>query len=60
MKEYPDGSEGKKLLEEMVKKIKKHGKGRKYDCLIGISGGTDSTYTLYLMKKMGLRPFWDT
>ena len=56
MKEYPDGKDGDGLLSETVKKIKKHGKGKKYDCLIGISGGTDSTYTLHLMKKMGLRP----
>lgn len=56
MQEYPDGKEGQGLLAETVKKIKKHGKGKKYDCLIGVSGGTDSTYTLYLMKKMGLRP----
>ena len=56
MKEYPDGSEGERLLKQTIKKIKKDGKGKKYDCLIGISGGTDSTYTLYLMKKMGLRP----
>jgi N-acetyl sugar amidotransferase len=56
MREYPAGEEGDKLLHEMVLKIKKHGKGKKYDCIIGVSGGTDSTYTLYLMKKMGLRP----
>ena len=56
MLEYPEGSVGEKILSETIEKIKKNGKGKKYDCLIGISGGTDSTYTLYLMKKMGLRP----
>jgi N-acetyl sugar amidotransferase len=56
MREYPAGSEGKNILEELVRKLKKKGKGKKYDCIIGISGGTDSTYTLYLMKEMGLRP----
>ncbi|MFM7388324.1 MAG: N-acetyl sugar amidotransferase [Bacteroidota bacterium] len=36
--------------------IKKAGRGKKYDCLIGISGGVDSCYTAYLAKKAGLRP----
>lgn len=56
LKSYPDGDEGQKLLDELVSKIKKAGKGKHYDCIIGVSGGTDSTYTLYLMKKLGLRP----
>lgn len=44
-------------LEEIVKKIKKDGKGKKYDCIIGISGGIDSSYLLYYAKeKLGLRP----
>ncbi len=56
MREYPAGVEGDRMLSELVSKMKKHGKGKKYDCVVGVSGGTDSTYTLYLMKKMGLRP----
>lgn len=56
MLEYPANEEGDKKLKELVDKIKKSGEGKKYDCIIGVSGGTDSTYTLYLMKKMGLRP----
>ena len=31
-------------------------KGNEYDCIIGVSGGVDSTYTAYLTKKLGLRP----
>lgn len=43
-------------LEAVVEKIKAAGKGKKYDCLIGVSGGVDSTYTAYYVKKLGLRP----
>ena len=56
LKKYPAGEMGKKKLYDLISKIKKSGKGKKYDCIIGVSGGTDSTYTLYLMKKMGLNP----
>jgi len=43
-------------LNNLVKKIKADGKQKEYDCIIGVSGGTDSTYVAYLVKKMGLRP----
>ena len=36
--------------------VKAAGKGKKYDCIVGISGGVDSCYVMYLTKKMGLRP----
>lgn len=36
--------------------IKEAGKGRKYDCVVGISGGVDSCYVMYLVKSMGLNP----
>lgn len=42
-------------LNKFIAKIKKSKIG-KYDCLIGISGGTDSTYMVYLAKKWGLSP----
>jgi len=45
-----------KELEKIVKKIQKTGKNKKYDCAVGVSGGADSSYTLYLVKKLGLRP----
>ncbi len=56
MKQYPAKDEGKKLLDDIVKKIKRKGKGKKYDCIVGVSGGTDSTYTLHFVKQLGLRP----
>lgn len=43
-------------LEEKVNEIKKAGKKNKYDCILGISGGVDSTYLAYLSRELGLRP----
>lgn len=45
-----------RALERLVEKIKLAGRGREYDCVIGVSGGADSTYVAYLVKKWGLRP----
>lgn len=45
-----------KQLEVLIDKIKQHGKNKQYDCLIGVSGGVDSTYVAWLVKKLGLRP----
>jgi len=55
-KQYPLGDVGQARLEKMVHRIKQAGKGKKYDCIVGVSGGVDSTYTLYTAVKMGLRP----
>ena len=43
-------------LNRIIEEIKSKGKNKKYDCILGVSGGTDSTYLLYLAKKFGLRP----
>ncbi|ELS0751844.1 N-acetyl sugar amidotransferase [Vibrio vulnificus] len=43
-------------LEPVLDVIKRDGKGKKYDCIIGVSGGVDSTYVAYLVKQYGLRP----
>ena len=40
----------------MVDAIKKAGHGKAYDCVIGVSGGVDSTYVAYLTRELGLRP----
>ncbi len=50
------GEVGKKKLDELINRIKSDGKGKRYDCLIGLSGGVDSTYVAYLAKQNGLRP----
>jgi N-acetyl sugar amidotransferase len=45
-----------KELEKLIKKIKSVNKESEYNCLIGVSGGVDSTITAYYVKKMGLKP----
>lgn len=50
------GAQGRTALKSLVDRIKAAGKGRDYDCIIGISGGVDSTYVAYLVKQYGLRP----
>ncbi|WP_223523267.1 N-acetyl sugar amidotransferase [Pseudomonas sp. BF-RE-24] len=48
---------GEAELMKMAEKIKEDGKGREFDCIIGLSGGLDSSYVSYVAKvKMGLRP----
>lgn len=41
----------KQNLEKLVERIKDIGRDREFDCLIGVSGGVDSTYVAYLVKK---------
>src|SRR6185312_1243950 len=50
------GNEAKAKLDALLKRIKEKGRNKEYDCLIGVSGGVDSTYVAYLCKKLGLRP----
>ncbi|MBI5720034.1 MAG: N-acetyl sugar amidotransferase [Burkholderiales bacterium] len=53
---HPD-ERGERELAPVIEQIKRHGRGRDHDCLIGISGGVDSSYLTYLAKaKLGLRP----
>jgi len=46
----------KHKLPEIIEQIKKDGKGKKYNCLIGLSGGTDSSTVLHHAVQLGLRP----
>lgn len=55
-KEYPKGEGASYRLNKLLEKIKQAGKNKPYDCVMGVSGGTDSTYALYLAVKKGLRP----
>jgi N-acetyl sugar amidotransferase len=56
VKEFPRGKDGKKLWENFVGRIKNDGKNNKYDCILGVSGGTDSSYLMHLSIKYGLHP----
>ena len=48
--------EKKKQLQTIVGKIKRLGKNKPYDCILGLSGGVDSSYLAWLAKDLGLRP----
>lgn len=59
--------EGMARLQPLIDQMKEEGKGKEYDCIIGVSGGVDSTYIAYLIKQFGLRALavhldngWDT
>lgn len=52
----PIGDNKKKQLDEILYKMKLAGKNKVYDCLLGISGGVDSSYLAYLCKYYNLRP----
>lgn len=55
--EWHTDERGRKEIEQTVAKIKKEGEGKDFDCIMGMSGGIDSSYLLYLaVKKLGLRP----
>ena len=49
------GEKSDKELAHIIEKIKASGKGKPYDCVIGVSGGIDSSYVVYKAKKRGLR-----
>jgi len=48
--------EGEATLNKIIDEIKEAGKDKKYDCIIGVSGGTDSSYMVYWALQKGLRP----
>ena len=56
--EWNHGKGHEKELEALLVEIKRKGQGGKYDCILGLSGGLDSSYMLHLaVKEWGLRPF---
>ena len=55
--EYQTGTPvGEARLAQIVDTIKTAGRGKRYDCVIGVSGGTDSSYMVHLAREWGLRP----
>ena len=50
------GEAGKQKLEAIAAEIKQAGANEPYDCIMGLSGGVDSTYVALLAKRLGLRP----
>lgn len=50
-------SRGETALQALAQKIKSEGQGRDFDCIIGVSGGIDSSYLVFVAKELlGLRP----
>jgi N-acetyl sugar amidotransferase len=49
-------TESEQRIEQMLADVKKHKGNSEYDCLIGVSGGVDSSYLAYLVHKWGLKP----
>jgi N-acetyl sugar amidotransferase len=55
--EFGTGVEkGRRKLESTFEEIRRNGHGKPYDCVIGVSGGTDSSYMIHLAYEHGLRP----
>jgi len=52
---YKPGTSERELAA-IVERIKTTGRGKEYDCVIGVSGGVDSCYAAYVVKSLGLRP----
>jgi len=50
------GNQGKLALEKLIEDVKRAGKGNEYNCIIGVSGGVDSSYLACLTKEWGLNP----
>jgi len=55
--EYGTGTDqGDRRFKEIIADAKKTGRGKQYDCIVGVSGGTDSSYMVYMLRERGLRP----
>jgi N-acetyl sugar amidotransferase len=50
------GAAGEAALRTHIERIKERGKGGRYDCIIGLSGGIDSSYVAWKVHQLGLRP----
>jgi len=50
------GARAERKVEEIVEQLKRASKGNKYDCILGLSGGVDSSYLAYFAKSIGLNP----
>lgn len=53
---HPDLEAQKQQMDSLIEKIKRNGQGKKYDCIVGVSGGVDSSWVLVDTIQKGLRP----
>lgn len=56
MRDHPRGEQGLRDWEKLVTDMKEAGQGKRYDCIVGVSGGVDSSYLLKVAKEYSLRP----
>jgi N-acetyl sugar amidotransferase len=54
--QYPTGVEGARALERMADDLRRAGRGKEFDCIVGVSGGCDSSFLVHKMVELGLRP----
>lgn len=54
--EWHPNEEGRKRWSSLVEKMKEAGRGKEYDCILGLSGGVDSSYLAIKVHEWGLRP----
>lgn len=50
------GTESDIALDQIIEKVRRAGRGKNYDCVLGVSGGADSSYLAYIIRERGLRP----
>jgi len=55
-RQAPNDERGEQILRQTIQQMKQKGRRSQYDCVVGVSGGTDSTYLLHLARQHGLRP----
>ncbi|WP_448003820.1 N-acetyl sugar amidotransferase [Agromyces bauzanensis] len=55
-RQYPIGETSERALDRFVEELKLAGRGKQYDCIMGVSGGTDSSYLAHLLVSKGVRP----
>ncbi len=53
---WPSAADGEKILAQTIEKVKAYGAGKPYDCIMGLSGGVDSSYVAVKAAQWGLRP----
>lgn len=53
---FKDPRQREKDLQDLVLRVKENGRGKRYDCVVGVSGGVDSSFALHKVVELGLRP----